>query len=286
MPVVFREHLTQHTTLERPIGETLARGKTAFQSYHFWKDPDFGVCIALDGDIQSVEADVDTYHEALVHPAMLLHPNPKNVLICGGGEGATAYEVLRHPSVEKVVMCDIDKEFVDLCKAFVPSWSQGAFEDPRLEVRYEDIVQYIHNTETRFDVVIGDLVDLAGDNPQVESLYGSRFFEHMKAAMRGDAIFATQASAIYRADLDRHKIIRRTLEEVFGEALSYRVTIPSFFAPWGFSITGQPQKSPSAWLSIFEERMQERDLVLKAFDAASLASTFFLPPHIRQALKK
>jgi spermidine synthase len=285
MPVVFREKLTEADWAERAIEGTLARGQTRFQSYHFWRSPTFGVCITLDGDLQSTEADVHTYHEALVHPAMLLHPNPRRVLICGGGEGATAREVLRHPCVQEVVMCDIDKEFVDLCRELVPGWSQGTFEDPRLEVRYEDIVKYIAEHEAPFDVVIGDLVDLAGDNPQVEQLYGADFFSILASRMTPEATLATQASALCPSDHKRHLQIRGNLQRVFGQVQSYRVTIPSFFSPWAFALTGQPQRSASELLSLMSQRMQERKLSLHSFDGPSMAAAFMLPPDAQRLLQ-
>lgn len=284
MPLVFRERLTSADWAERTVEKTLARGRTRFQSYHFWRSPTFGVCITLDGDLQSTQADLSTYHEALVHPAMLLHPAPRRVLICGGGEGATAREVLRHPCVEEVVMCDIDKEFVDLCRDLVPSWSGGAFKDRRLEVRYEDIVKYIAEHEALFDVVIGDLVDLAGENPQVEQLYGADFFSILGSRLAPGGILATQASALCPSDHQRHRQIRGNLQRAFGQVLSYRVTIPSFFSPWAFAITGQPQRPAADMLTLMDQRIQERGLALNSYDGPSMAAAFMLPPDVRALL--
>ncbi len=285
MGFTFQEQLTSNDTLSRSIDQILAQGRTAFQSYHFWRSETLGVCIALDGDLQSVEVDVDCYHEALVHPAMLLHPAPKRVLICGGGEGATARQILRHSCVEEVVMCDIDKEFVDLCRVHIPTWGAEAWDDPRLKVYYEDIVQYIAQNKEGFDVVIGDLVDLAGDNPQVEALYGQDFFTMLASRMNPGALMATQASGLYHADHQRHLTIRGNLEAAFGKVLSYRVTIPSFFAPWGFAVTGQDPIEPTDLIQLFTQRAQDRDLQMEAFDPASLAATFMLPPEVRKLLK-
>ncbi len=281
----FREHLSEYDILERQMGSILAAGKTKFQHYMFWESPLHGTCLSLDGDLQSTQADVHTYHEALVHPAMLLHPNPRRVLICGGGEGATAREILRHSCVEQVVMCDLDQEFVDLCRSIIPDWAGGAFEDPRLEVRYEDILQYIANSGQTFDVIIGDLVDLAGDNPQVRELYGTSFFGALRKHMAPEGIMATQASALHPADHLRHREIRTNLSETFGDVTSYLTHIPSFYAPWGFVLANLAPLSPQYYLDLLQLRIQQRNLTLEAFDAASLAATFFLPPLIRKLLK-
>ena len=91
----------------------------------------------LDGKLQSAEADERVYHECLVHPAMLHHPNPRKVFICGGGEGSTAREVLKHKSVEKVVMVDIDKVVCDFCEKHLED-NAATFKDPRLELIIDD----------------------------------------------------------------------------------------------------------------------------------------------------
>ena len=90
------------------LDEVLYDGRTDYQSVKIVRTSSFGLCLVLDGKIQSSEADEFIYHETLVHPAMLTHPDPKNVFIAGGGEGATLRDVLRHKSVQKAVMVDID----------------------------------------------------------------------------------------------------------------------------------------------------------------------------------
>ena len=103
---------------------------------------------------------------------MLAHENPKTVLIMGGGEGATAREVLAHKSVTKVVMVDIDEEFVQLCKTHIKSWGETAFADPRLEVLYMDINEYLASCSEKFDIVIGDLIDVDDWDSPAAFLYG------------------------------------------------------------------------------------------------------------------
>ena len=166
----YKQKANISDSVEREIGEIIVKGKTPFQEYLFFQSKMHGVCISLDGDIQSCESDEGIYHESLVHPAMLAHPNPQTVLIMGGGEGATAREVLRHKSVKKVVMVDIDEEFVELCKEHIPSWGADAFADERLELLYMDINVYLKECKEKFDIVIGDLID-------VDDYYTKKFLD-------------------------------------------------------------------------------------------------------------
>lgn len=130
--------------------------------------------IYLDGILQSRLMGEAAYHEALVHPAMLMHPNPKRVAIIGGGEGATLREVLKHRTVEHVAMIDIDKRMVEICIKYLPEWNScgnlvgsapSCFDDQRAEIFYEDAVAWFlqrfrdeDNIEEsqRYDVIIMD----------------------------------------------------------------------------------------------------------------------------------
>jgi hypothetical protein len=105
--------------------------------------PDWGVACYMDGDIQSCELDEALYHESLVHPVMSSVVRPKRVMIVGGGEGATAREVLKWPSVEHVDMYEWDEDVVRLFQMKYPQWAKGAWDDPRLHLHFEDIFEKI-----------------------------------------------------------------------------------------------------------------------------------------------
>ena len=108
----FSDNISPDLTMLHSIKERIYSGRTKFQSIDIINTGSFGVCLVLDGKIQSSEADEFIYHEALVHPAMLAHPQPEKVFIAGGGEGATLREVLAHKTVKRAVMVDIDEEVV------------------------------------------------------------------------------------------------------------------------------------------------------------------------------
>lgn len=223
----------------REIEEIVAQGQTAFQSYMFLRSSVNGVCIVLDGDIQSCAADEALYHEALVHPALLLHPAPRRVLIMGGGEGATSREVLRHKGVEQVVMVDIDREFVELCNSHIPDWSGGAYDDPRHEARFEDINKYLAETDEHFDVVIGDLVDFQGEDSPAAAFYSPEFYARLKARLKEGGLIATQAGPLTPATIAHHNGVRTGLRGAFGAVQSCGVIVPSFYSLWGFVVAGQ-----------------------------------------------
>ena len=130
----FFDEINPHLMQLHAIEGTLYSGRTKFQSIEIMKSHSFGKVLVLDGKIQSSEVDEFVYHELLVHPPMLAHPNPEKVFIAGGGEGATLRELLRHPSVKKAVMVDIDADVIKVCKKYLPEYSAGAFADKRTKV--------------------------------------------------------------------------------------------------------------------------------------------------------
>ena len=277
----YRQNANISDSVERQVEKIIAKGKTPFQEYLFFESKMHGVCISLDGDIQSCESDEHMYHEALVHPAMLAHPKPKTVLIMGGGEGATAREVLAHKSVEKVVMVDIDEEFVELCKTHISSWGESAFSDERLEVLYMDINEYLATCSEKFDIVIGDLIDVDDWDSPAAFLYGEGLYKTIKPLLNPNAIIATQGGALDTQESTNHKHIREMMGRVFGDVRSYGVIVPSFYHLWGYVIASDD-------LSVIDTNLREKftqsaeslDLVGLGVDA--LVSAFTLPLQIKK----
>ena len=272
--------------ISRAALEVLAHGRTAYQEYLFFRSAAHGVCVALDGDVQSCEADEAVYHEALVHPALLLHPGPRRVLVMGGGEGATVREVLRHPCVEKVCMVDLDREFVDLCRNLLPDWNAGVFEDPRVELRCEDIHDYLQATDERFDAVIGDLVDVNDwDSPAAE-LYSATLYRRLKPRLAEGAVLSSQAGSLSPADIDGHNYVRRGLMGQFTHVESYGMTVPSFYHLWGYVLASDRPllAAPGEPGPELEQRAAERRLSLPATGAAALRAGFTLPALIHRRL--
>ena len=271
--------------VSRKVERIIAGGRTDYQEYLIFQSAVHGVCISIDGDIQSCESDEGIYHEALVHPAMLAHPAPERVLIMGGGEGATAREVLRHDCVRQLVMVDIDREFVALCRRHLPKWSQGAFDDPRIEVRYQDIRLYLQECMDRFDVVIGDLVDLRHPDSSAASLYTRDFYAELKRHLNQGAIVVTQGGALVTEDLENHNQIRKTLASNFRYIDSYGTVVPSFYHLWGFVVASDNPLPYRHEQGFFTARSKERGIFLPALGETALDASCSLPRIIQHKLR-
>ena len=192
----FQEYLTPNLAQYIAVRERVFSGKTRFQEVEVLDTIDFGRCLILDGKTQSSEADEFVYHEALVHPAMVAHPNPESVFIAGGGEGATLREVLAHNSVKSAVMVDLDGEVVEICRRFLPNHHRGAFDDPRVQLHFADARQYLENTEDTYDVIIVDLPDPQEAGP-ASFLYTQSFYSLLRRRLNPEGVVGGAVGAVH-----------------------------------------------------------------------------------------
>jgi spermidine synthase len=280
----FSDHITPDLTVLHSIKERIYSGRSKFQSVDIINTGSFGVCLVLDGKIQSSEADEFVYHEALVHPAMLTHPQPERVFIAGGGEGATLREVLAHRTVKKAVMVDIDEEVVSLCRRFLPSWHQKAFDDPRTELHFADARQYLESSSDRFDVIIIDLVDPLEQGP-ARLLYTREFYQVVAQKLGATGIMSVQAEPSEWKNLDNFTAIANTLRTVFSIARPYQVHMPSFFCLWGFVSASQSLDPSELTSKEIDTRISTRvTKKLRSYDGLTHQAMFTIPKHIRQQL--
>ncbi|HEV3166121.1 MAG TPA: fused MFS/spermidine synthase, partial [Isosphaeraceae bacterium] len=192
------------------VDRTITKARTAIQDVEIVVTPAYGKMLVLDGLVQSSEDDEHVYHEALVHPGMIAHPCPREVLIVGGGEGATLREVLRHGSVERVTMVDIDGELVEICKQHMAEWHQGAFDDPRTEVLIGDGRAFLETNDRTFDVVICDITDFLDHGPALR-LYTREFYALIASRLNPDGLLIVQALETAVSDAEEHAMLVRTI---------------------------------------------------------------------------
>ena len=280
----FSDYISPDLTVLHSIKKRIYSGRSKFQSVEIINTGSFGICLVLDGKIQSSEADEFIYHEALVHPAMLTHPQPETVFIAGGGEGATLREVLLHKTVKRAVMVDIDEEVVSLCRRFLPSWHQKAFDDPRTELHFVDARKYLEESSDKFDVIIIDLVDPVEQGP-ARLLYTREFYQIVKQKLGPAGIMSVQAEPAEWRNSDNFTAIANTLRSVFAIARPYQVHVPSFLGLWGFVAASQSLDPRELTPEEIDTRISTRiSKKLKSYDGLTHQAMFTIPKHIRQQL--
>jgi spermidine synthase len=265
------------------IAETLYTGRTKYQSVQIVRSRNFGICLVLDGKIQSCERDEYIYHEALVHPAMIAHPRPEAVFIAGGGEGATLREVLRHRTVKRVVMVDIDEEVTALTRQYLPGHSRGAFEDSRTELHHADARRYLEESADTYDIMIIDLPDPIEKGPAYR-LFTREFYQIVLKKLREGGLIAVQAGSASPMDLLNLTAVTNTLRSVFKVVNPYSAYVPCFGGPWGFCLASRQTDPSRLSPAEVDKRIAARSLEgLRLYDGLTHRGMFSLPRYIREA---
>ena len=267
------------------VREVFYSGSTAYQKVEVIDSELFGRSLVLDGKTQSTERDEHIYHETLVHPAMLCHPDPKQVFIGGGGEGGTLREVLCHNSVEMVTMVDLDPEVVALCRQYLPNHHLGSFDDPRTNLIHEDARAYLQNTPDLYDVIILDLVDpLEGGTAAL--LYTQEFYALAKARLNSGGVLVTQSGpAGLLSFKECFTTIFNTLDTLFDHIKAVQVHVPAFQTLWGFTIvsdTAFPEVSEDDAEFELARRLSKK---LKYLDGVSYSNMHSLLKFQRDGLR-
>ena len=268
------------------VQQVLFSGRTEYQHVEVLESDLYGRSLVLDGKTQSTERDEHIYHQSLVHPAMLLHPNPVTVFIGGGGEGGTLREALTHKTVERAVMIDLDEEVVELCRQYLPRHHQGGFDDPRVQLLHRDARAHLAETDETFDVMIMDLVDPMEGGPAY-LLYTRQYYEIAKARLNPGGILVTQSGP---AGLLSHQecftTINRTLSSTFAHCVPCQIHVPAFQTLWGFNIASDSQL-PILGAEEVDRLLAERtgrDLAF--YDGETHQSMFNLPKFLRTGISE
>lgn len=284
MHLILQEPEIDGVSMLIGIDEIVVRTRTAAgQEVLIAETPAYGRTLFLDGLVQSAEADEPLYHEALVHPAFVIHGGPRRVLIGGTGEGAALREVLKHPTVESVLTVDLDPEVVALCKEHLPTWGMGSLDDPRVEQRVEDIMVTLADAAPgSFDVILLDITDPITDGPSA-ALFSTKFFALVERALADDGIAVLQAGELDPIDLRVARTIHSTLKAVFPWVAFAHSYVPSFHSLWAFALVakGERAKVP-ADLEARIERVGRAKM--KVYTPTSHRAMLELPPYLQARL--
>ena len=263
------------------VDKLLYRDKTAHQDLVIFENAAFGRVMALDGVVQTTERDEFIYHEMMTHVPILAHGKVKRVLIIGGGDGAMLREVSRHPSVEQITMVEIDAGVVSFCKAHLPNHSAGAFDDARLNLVIDDGVNFVNQTEEKFDVIISDCTDPIGPG---ESLFTSEFYAGCKNALNPGGIFVAQNGVCF---LQQEEAINshRKLSHYFSDVSFYQAAIPTYYGGIMTFAWATDNETMRQWdVATLQSRFEDAGLGCRYYNPAIHVGSFALPQYLLNAL--
>ncbi|SFF75535.1 spermidine synthase [Halobacillus alkaliphilus] len=223
MSTWFTEKQTENFGITAKVKQSLHNEKTDFQELEMLETEEWGNMLVLDDMVMTTEKDEFVYHEMLAHVPLHTHPSPKQVLVVGGGDGGVIREVLKHESVEKATLVEIDGKVIEYSKQYLPSIA-GALEDERVEVKVADGFMHIAESERTYDVIMVDSTEPVG--PAV-NLFSKGFYEGIAKALKEDGIFVAQTdNPWFKADLIRQ--VYGDVKETFPITKVYTANIPTY----------------------------------------------------------
>jgi spermidine synthase len=277
----FTERYTPHDLRSHQLKKVLVRSKTRYQNAVLADSYSFGRVLILNGEIQSAEKDEFIYHECLVQPAMALHPHPRDILILGGGEGATVREILRHPQVRRVTMVDIDSEVVEFCRKYLARWHQGALDHVKTRLVIQDARRYVEQTKEKFDIIISDLPTPVKANDPVAALYKRPFYRRVAERLKIDGLLVAQAGSGHWLQMNLHRALARTLSQVFRVVRPYFAFVPSFDEPWAFLLASRKADPRQLSAAQVDKRLGTLKKSLRFYDGEAHEGLFRLPKYLR-----
>ncbi|WP_068673859.1 spermidine synthase [Oceanobacillus sp. Castelsardo] len=275
MSIWFTEKQTDNFGITAKIKQTYVSERTDFQDLQMVETEEWGNMLILDDMVMTTEKDEFVYHEMVAHVPLFTHPNPKNVLVVGGGDGGVIREVLKHQSVEKVTLVDIDGKVIEYSKKYLPTIANG-FNNERVEVKVEDGFMYIANSVKAFDVIMVDSTEPVG--PAV-NLFTKGFYAGISKALKDDGIFVAQTdNPWFKADLIKQAF--QDVKEIFPVTRLYTANIPTYPSGlWTFTM-GSKIHDP---LKVKEERFF--DMETKYYTPEIHFASFVLPKFVKDLTK-
>lgn len=195
-----------------------------FQHMQLVDTYEYGRMLLLDGIVQTTERDEFIYHEMMVHVPVLSHPDPKKVLIIGGGDGGILREVLRYDYIGKATIVEIDPQVIKFCKEHLPSISKGAFDDSRVDLIINDGAEYVNETDEKYDVIIVDSPDPIGP---ARILFSEKFYLDIHKILTPQGIMVRQTGSL-ELQGNEQKEANSILKNIFHYNAFYVYTVPTY----------------------------------------------------------
>lgn len=263
------------------IKKKIFSGKSPYQKLEVMDTFPFGRILVLDGIVQLSQEDEFIYHEMLIHPAMFYHPDPKKVLIIGGGDGGALREVLKHP-VQEAYLVDIDKKVVEVSQKYLPFVSKGAFKNKRAKIFIEDGIKFVKKYKNFFDVIIIDSTDPLG--PSID-LFSQNFYRNVFKALTKNGIISIQSGCLFEQFSHLEKIFKK-IKKIFPFVKIHKTCVPCLqcSSEYSFTIAAKFNLAKVTFKNL-EKKFKKLNLKSKYYSPKIHFSSVVLPKYLKEKLK-
>ena len=280
MELWFSEPHTPNVKLSIRVERQLYSGESEFQRIDVFESPEFGRFLVLDGYIMLTEKDEFIYHEMMVHVPMAVHPDVKQVLVIGAGDGGVVRELTKYPEIEQIDLVEIDEQVIQVCREFLPRTS-CRLDEKRVHIYYEDGLKFVRAREGVYDLIIVDSTDPFGPG---EGLFTKEFYGNCYKALKEDGIMVNQhESPFYEADATACMRAHKRIVETFPISRVYQAHIPTY--PSGHWLFGFASKKYHPLRDLDKERFLDRELDTRYYTPRLHEGAFCLPAYVEKLLR-
>jgi spermidine synthase len=277
----FTENWTKDIKFSVRIKSLLHEEKTPYQHLVFYDSYELGRFFTLDGIMMANEKDEFVYHDMIVHTPMSIHPDVKNVLVIGGGDGGSVRELTRYQTIKTIDMVEIDEAVVRGCQKYFKITTTG-LNDPRVNLRFEDGLKYVSTTHKTYDLIIVDSTDPIGPG---EGLFSMRFYENCYRILAEDGILINQhESPYFEKEALEMKRAHKKIKSLFPIASVYQAFIPTY--PSGHWLFGFASKKYHPINDFKQSYAQTCGLKTKYYNSKLHIGSFALPTYVLETLSE
>lgn len=280
MELWFTEYHTDNARFSIKVDKLLYSGQSEFQRIDVFNSKEFGKFLTLDGFIMLTEKDEFIYHEMIVHVPMATNLKIKNVLVIGAGDGGTIRELTRYNTIEHIDMVEIDQMVVDVCRKYLPQ-TACKFDDPRLDLHFEDGLKFVRSKEGIYDLIIVDSTDPFGPG---EGLFTKEFYGNCFKALTEEGILVNQhESPFYTEDAKAMQRAHERISKFFPICRVYQVHIPTY--PSGHWMFGFASKKHDPLIDLDEQTWNSLGLKTNYYNTEIHKGSFALPNYVKELLE-
>lgn len=279
MELWFSEPHTKNVKLSIKIDKQIYCGQSKYQRIDIFESPEFGKILVLDGYLMLTEKDEFIYHEMITHVPMAVHPNVKNVLVIGAGDGGTIRELTRYDSIEHIDMVEIDEMVVLACMEHLPQ-TAAKLSDPRINIIYTDGLKFVRTQQDAYDLILVDSTDPFGPG---EGLFTREFYGNCYKALKEDGILINQhESPFYGEDAKSMQRAHRNISASFPISKVYQFHLPTY--PSGHWFFGFASKKYDPIADLKEEQWNDLGLQTKYYNTDLHKGAFYIPNYVKELL--
>ena len=281
MDLWFSEFHTADVKHSVRVNRHLYSQKSDYQQIDIFETPEFGRVLALDGDVMLTERDEFIYDEMITHVPMAVHPNIRDILVIGAGDGGVVHELARYEQVKRIDLVEMDPKVVEACRTYLPE-NASRLDDSRVHIYYDNALRFIRRCTEQYDLIIVDSTDPFGPS---EGYFTREFYGICYNALREDGIMVNQqGSPFYQHDAEAMQRSHKRIASTFPISRVYQAHIPTYAA--GYWLFGFASKKYHPIDDLDVQRWRSLNLGTKYYTTKLHVGAFYLPAFLERMLEE